>query len=195
MSKTTKTILIILGIIILCCCVVGAGGFIFLRNFAANLNIDNYLVTDPLQIEQAASEIARYDLPAGYEEAYSMDLFGFMQGVFITNENKGMLISMIQLNSSIASSMEGYEEQFQQSFLEQYQMENVDLQLVDQRTVTIRGEDTTVQVFEGSGTDGMDYIQWLTTFEGNNGTVIVVIFGNASHWNDAEVESFLNSID
>jgi hypothetical protein len=194
MSKTTKTILIVLGIIVLCCCVVGIGGYFYIQNFITNLNFDEYIVTDPFQIEQAAKEIAEYNLPAGYEESYSMDFFGFFQGVFITNETKGILISMIQLNSSLASGMEGYEEQFQESFLEQYQMDDINLNLVEQRTVMIRGKEETVQVFEGSDNEGSNYTQWVTTFEGNNGTVVVVILGNANNWNDAEVESFLTSI-
>jgi hypothetical protein len=194
MSKTTKTILIILGIIVLCCCVVGIGGYFYLQNFIANLDIEQYIATDPLQIEQAAKEIAEYSLPPGYEESYSMDFFGFVQGVFITNETKGILISMVQLNESLAGGMEGYEEQFQESFLEQYQMDDIDLNLVEQRTVVIRGEEQTVQVFEGADNEGYNYIQWVTSFDGNNGTVVVVILGNASHWNDAEVEGFLTSI-
>ena len=194
-SKTSRTILIILGILMLCCCVVAGGGFLVVRNLMQGLSSGEIMVNDPTQILQVSGEVAEYKLPSGFEEEYVMDFLNVVQGVFITNPTQGAMIMMIQLNDSIFSGLEDYQDQFMDSFLQQYQLESISFSPSGERIVEIRGQQSTVKVFEGSDADGYSYIQWVASFQGQNGTVMVVIIGNSVTWNDAEMESFLTSIE
>ena len=195
MSNTTKSILIVLGVIVVCCCIVSVGGFVAITSGLANIFGGDFLNSDPAQIAQVTAELPDYELPAGYQEEYVMDVLGLFQGVFISNQSKGAMIMMMQINDSFMGGVEEYQDQFQESFIQQYQVDTISLRQVDERTVEIRGQQTTLQIFEGSDDEGYDYIQWVTSFESENGTVMLVILGSAAAWNDAEMEDFLSSID
>jgi hypothetical protein len=195
MSNTTKTILIVLGVIVLCCCVIGAGGFIAFNNVIRSIEAGDLFNSDPGQISQVTADLPDYDVPAGFQEEYVMDVFGLFQGVFISSQSRGAMIMMMQINDSFLGGLEGYEEQFQESFIQQYQVEDITLNQVGERDIEIDGHQTTLAIFEGSDADGYEYIQWVTYFPGDNGTVMVVILGSAVTWSDAEMESFLNTID
>ena len=58
---------------------------------------------------------------------------------------------------------------------------------------TIRGQEVNVIVREGRG-NNLVMRQLVTAFEGKNGTVLVMIQGNASGWDEALINEFLSSI-
>ena len=194
MNKTTRTILIVLGVIFMCCCIVVAGGYLFFGQIVRMVSSGDMFVEDPAEISQVADDIADYDLPSGYEEEFVMNFLG-IRSLFITNQSQGGMIMMVQFNESFFGGLENAQEQFQDSFMQQYNTQDITFNFVEERTVEINGEMTSVQVFQGSDSEGFDYIQWVTVFDGDNGTVMVMIMGSESTWNDAEMESFLNSID
>lgn len=192
MSKTTKTVLIVLGVLLLCCCVVGVGGYIFLSQGLVPL-VEGMIVDDPAEIMTVADEIADYQLPSGYEEEFVMNILG-IKTLFITNPSQGGMIMMMQFNESLFGSSVEMQGQFQESFMQQYDSNGIDFVYTGERTVEINGQDVDVLVYEGSDSQGYDHVQWVTTINTENGTVMVMIMGVAYTWDDAEMENFLKSI-
>jgi hypothetical protein len=192
-SKTTRTILIVLGVLVLCCCCVGGGFYLFTR-YGFEYLADTMIVQDPAQINQVSDELADYDLPPGYEEEFVMNILG-VQAVFITSTNDRSMITMMQFNSNLYGDSEATRQQFQDTFLQQFQTNEIQFTPVDQRQIEIRGEQTTLYEYNGSDTQGNQFRQWVTVFEGKNGSVFVMIVGSESTWNDAEMEAFIQSIE
>lgn len=192
-SKTTRIILIVLGVLVLCCCCVVGGGYLLTR-YGFEYFADTMIVQDPAQIDQVSDELADYYLPNGYEEEFVMNILG-VQAVFITSTNDRSMITMMQFNSNLYGDSEATRQQFQDSFLAQFQNDEIQFSPVDQRQVEIRGDETTLYEYEGFDKQGNDFRQWMTMFEGKNGTVMLMIVGSKSTWNDAEMEAFIQSID
>jgi hypothetical protein len=192
-SKTTRTILIILGVLVLCCCIVLGGGYLLTRYGFEYLG-NTMIVQDPAQISQVSDKLADYDLPPGYEEEFVMDILG-IQALFSFNGNNGSMITMMQINTSLYGDSESTRQQFQDSFLQQFQTDNIQFTVVDQRPIEIRGDQTTLYEYEGSDSQGNQFRQWTTVFEGKNGTVMLMIVGSKNTWDDAEMEAFIQSIE
>jgi hypothetical protein len=192
-SKTTRTILIILGVLVLCCCIVLGGGYLLTRYGFEYLG-NTMIVQDPAQISQVSDKLADYDLPPGYEEEFVMDILG-IQALFSFNGNNGSMITMMQINTSLYGDSESTRQQFQDSFLQQFQTDNIQFTAVDQRPIEIRGDQTTLYEYEGSDSQGNQFRQWTTVFEGKNGTVMLMIVGSKNTWDDAEMEAFIQSMN
>jgi hypothetical protein len=192
-SKTTRTILIVLGVLVVCCCCVIGGGFLLTR-YGFQYFADSMIVQDPAQINQVSDQLADYDLPPGYEEEFVMNILG-IQALFITNKFDGAMITMMQFNSNIYGDSEATRQQFQDTFLQQFQTNEINFTPVDQRQIEIRGEQTTLYEYEGTDSQGNQFRQWVSVFEGKNGSVFLMIVGSKSTWNDAEMEAFIQSIE
>jgi hypothetical protein len=192
-SKTTRIILIVLGVLVLCCCCVLGGGYLLTR-YGLGYIADSVVVQDQSQINRISDELADYDLPPGYEEEFVMNILG-IQALIITNQSDGAMITMMQFNSNLYGNSEATRQQFRETFMQQYQNNDIQFSPVDQRQIDIRGEEATVWVYEGFDSQGNDFRQWVTVFEGQNGTIFLMIVGRESTWNDAEMEAFVQSID
>ncbi|MEN8241998.1 MAG: hypothetical protein ABFS17_08765 [Chloroflexota bacterium] len=192
-SKTTKTILIILGVLMLCCCVVVGGGYWALTS-GFEYFADSMIVDDPAQIQEAADELADYQLPVGYQEEFVMDILGF-KALFITHSSKNSVIMLMQFNESLFGDVDQARQQFQDTFLQQFQGESIQFTPVGQEQVVIRGQETTLFIYEGSDSAGTDYEQWVSVFNGKNGTVMLMVYGAVGSLDQAELFSFLDSID
>jgi hypothetical protein len=192
-SKTTRTILIVLGVFVVCCCCVIGGGYLAMR-YGFEYFADSMIVQDPAQISQVSDKLADYDLPPGYEEEFVMDIFG-IQALFIINEFEASMITMMQFNDNIYGDSEATRQQFQDSFLQEFQTDKIQFTPVDQWQIEIRGEQTTLYENEGSDSQGNQFRQWVTVFDGENGSIFLMIVGSKSTWNDAEMEAFIQSID
>lgn len=192
-SKTTKTILIILGVLILCCCVIVGGGYWAVTSGFEYI-AGSMIVDDPAQIREAADELADYQLPADFREEFVMNILGF-KALFITSSRSNSVIMLMQFNENLFGDLESARQQFQDTFIQQFQSEAVNFTPMGQQPVTIRGQETTLFVYEGSDSTGKQYDQWVTVFEGKNGTVMLMIYGDKGTLDQAELISFLDSID
>jgi len=67
--------------------------------------------------------------------------------------------------------------------------------LVDTGSISVRGQTVILYVFEGTDAQG-DRIREVVSdvFQGKNGNVMIMIMGDPGHWNQAELNRFLQSI-
>jgi len=195
MSKNSKIALIIIAVVIvlcICACVVGA---IILRTTSKVME-DNLVLDDPQKAQSVAQSILDYDLPAGYQEEGAVDM-GIMKMVMIVDQSStyGPLIMIAEMPSGIGIDEAMMRQQIEQSMQRSMGYSNFNVKLVDEQVRTILGEEVTF--FEYAGTDGSsNQVKQLVSefFEGKNGTVMLMIVGNESNWDQAEIDTFLDSI-
>jgi hypothetical protein len=108
-------------------------------------------------------------------------------------EAPGPIIMLAQF-SSYGMDPEQMEQQLRQSFEQQSGRRGMNMELVEVKKMTIRGEETDVAVFEGTDEFGNSLRQLLASFPGKDGTVMMMIMGDTQAWDEELVENFINSL-
>jgi hypothetical protein len=199
-SKNTKRVLIILIVAVIFCIVGGAvaiGGIGLLADRFAKNNVAD----TPEKVRQMAHEFINYELPSGYIEKKGIDALIYKM-VFIGDDSTTDLIStskpiifLMNFQGTNGMTPEQMTEQMQKSVEQQNGQKGTNLKLVETRKVTINGHETTLNVSEGEySSGGGAYRQWVTTFPGKTGLVILMIQGQVDDWDDAVFNEFLASL-
>jgi hypothetical protein len=72
---------------------------------------------------------------------------------------------------------------------------NVDTTLVEQKPVTIRGEETTLSISEGTSDKGVPYRMANATFQGKGeGPALLMVVAPSDQWDEQMVNDFVESI-
>ncbi len=197
MNKNTKIILIVIGsLLVLCACtsavLLGTGAWSIgkLVQFAENNTTEN-----PQDVAKIASEISTYDVPAGFNKQYGMrigswSLVQYMTGdektiLFVTQFPAGTSVNMEEMMRQIRSNSDNPSSPWY----------NADMALVEQKPVTIRGQETTLNISEGTTKEGIPYRMANAEFQGDGeGPALFLIAGPADQWDSQLVEDFIASI-
>ena len=197
MDKTTKTLLIIIGsLLVLCACTVAAlmgGGLWGFTKFAQFA--DRSTTEDAQEVAQIASEIADFDLPAEFDTQYGMKIASFSM-VQYTTRNEDTYIFLTQFPAGTSINPDEMMRQIKDNARNpKSPWYNTDMQLVEQKPVTIRGEKTALSFSEGTSDQGVPYHMINAKFQGKGpGPSLLVIVGPADQWDTKMVEDFIASI-
>lgn len=194
MSRNTKQLLMILGIAVVFCLVAVAAA-IGSTSFLANRFKDN-IVTEPEKVRQMAHAFVDYQLPPSYTEQLGMDLLVYKMILINSSEllDRKPMIFMAHFQAE-GLSAEQMTEQVRESVEQQSGSSGLTLEVVETRTVTINGHETSLAISEGTDGSGDAHRQWVTTFPGKTGLVLLLIQGEIDDWDDAIFNEFLSSID
>jgi predicted GH43/DUF377 family glycosyl hydrolase len=198
MDKTTKTLLIVLGSLFLVC--VCAAGVLFSTGMWSIGKIANWAQSntseDPAKVEQIASEIANFDIPDGFNKHYGMKLANLTM-VQYTSDNEKVVIIVTQFPAGVSINPDEMMRDIKNGSRDPNSpWYNVDTELIEQRPVTIRGQETTLSISEGTDKDGTLYRVGNAKFQGNGmGSAIVLIAGPKDQWDVELMEDFIASID
>jgi hypothetical protein len=190
-SNKNRNILIGVGVaIVFCLCAIGVS--LFALRTVVNKAKES-IVTDPQEMSTVGQKIAKYTLPSGYSEQMAMD-FGLYRIVMISSGSLDSPIIMLMSFNASNANPEQMQQQLQQSFEQQTGSGGITWTTVDERTVTVRGQDVKLVVREGTDTQGNVMRQAVTTFQGETDQVVVMFQGTASMWDDELIDQFLTSI-
>ncbi len=194
MNKNTKRILIIL-IVAIFVCIVGAAAAIGGIGLMAERFKDN-ITMDTEKIQTMAHAFVNYDLPPNYTEQIGMDFLLYKMVLIGETGNTGAspMIFLAHFQDSRNMSPEQMSEQMQQSAEQQSGRKGVNLKVIETRNVTINGKETKLTVSEGEDGNGEIMRQWISTFPGKSGFIILLIQGSTENWDDAVFNEFLASI-
>ncbi|MEW5940683.1 MAG: hypothetical protein AB1750_13525 [Chloroflexota bacterium] len=184
--KSNKTLIIVGAVALFCLCVCAVAVFAF-------RSIGKSVVTDPAQVEALAGKIAKYQVPPGYSEVGGMDL-GIYQFIMLgssADPNDTIMLA----NINVATDPQQMQEQMQRTFEQQTGTPGMTWKTVENRKMTIRGQEVNVEIREGQVEGGPALRQLITAFEGENGTVIVMAQGDAATWDQELLDDFLASIE
>jgi len=194
MSRNTKIILAVVGALVAICLCVGAAALAISAWTASKVvnMAEQNISSKPEEINASAAAIADFDLPQGFTPDYGMSLMGISLVGYSAGDQHIMLM---QFPAGMNVSAEEMQRQMQQAMQNQkYSYMNADLKVVEQKTVTIRGEENTLTVYEGKEGSGSAFRQVSVPFQGKSGTALLVIAGDAGTWDQAMVDNFIASI-
>jgi hypothetical protein len=200
LMNTNKTIWIILGIIgmlvILCGCGVSAllaTGAWAVTDFVQETNL--HITTDPGQVAKIGADIAGYSVPDGYHANYGMSADGIKFIGYIA-QSDDCHINLLQLGPNGHIGLDEMEREMKES-TRVPKMEWFDLEMVtiEQKIVTIRGEEHLLTVREGTNKSGKTYRVALVQFAGKGGPALLAVSGSLAHWDMTEVEQFIAEME
>ena len=178
----------ILAAICVLCCGAAVLGTVLLGKFGSDATKS---LTSPQAGKAIAAKIADYDLPAGYKESGGLDMV--YQMVVITSSSSRMSIILMQFPSGVSATEEEMERQMQSSLNQQ--QNNYTWTQVEERKVTIKGKEVTINVQEGTSTSSYYTMRReIGVFQGKQGLVMLMAMGDASDWDGASLDQFLASI-
>ncbi len=197
MDKTTKTILIIIGsLAVLCVCtfaaLLGTGLWTFGKvvQFA-----DQNTTEDPQKVAQIASEIAKFDLPEGFTTQYGMKIASFSMVQYTTRrEDTYIFLAQFPARTSI-NIEEMMREIGNNSRNPNSAWYNTDTTLLEQQPISIRGQETTLSISEGTTSEGVRYRMANARFQGKGeGPALFMIVAPSDQWDSTMVSDFVASI-
>jgi hypothetical protein len=196
MDKTTKTILIIIGSLLLIC-VCGAS-LLFVTGLWSVGNIVRWADTntseEPQEVVRIGSEIADFSVPEGFGSPYGMH-FGEITSVGYASQSKDTHILLTQFPEGTHVDVDEM-----LKLISQYSSDphirwyDTQTALIEEKPVTIRGQETTLSISEGASSDGVTYRSATATFQGRGGPSLLLIAGPLDEWDIEMVEAFIASI-
>jgi hypothetical protein len=185
---------IVVGILVVAfglCAVIGLFGALAARQF-----VKNTVVSEPTQLRAVGQEIAAYEVPEGYSEAFGMQL-GPAKTVMITRRDKdpdGLVIMLLQLPSDGTDTAQ-IEAQMRQMMAQR--SGNVlggQLEPMREMDVILNGQSIglIVSESEGGADNGMRQISGV--FDGTSGPVMLLIMGRIGSWDEEALDAFMTSL-
>jgi hypothetical protein len=191
-------VLIILGVVggllILLCCggIVGFG--IYVAGGASQ---------DPDVVKEKTAEIAQIDVPEGLEPQMSFDMkFPFygrwmLWVVYVDEDSKSVLALFTLPQASASANPEEMRRAMDQSLQQQGmgKREGIRIQESSKKEVTIRGQTVTFTIAKGVGEESnAPRIQATGVFQGEAGTVMLMLNADAEKYSEEQVVAMLESI-
>ena len=196
MDKSTKIILIVLGSVLALCACAGVAVFATgLWSFSKFVNFAERSISESPQVAvRLGSEIADFEVPEGFGSPYSVH-FGDVTliGYKSPSEKSHLLLAQFPQGTSINldEMLRIIEEGSGDPNSVWYK---TDTTLVEQKTVTICGQETTLNISEGISSDGVAFRMASAKFEGRGGPSLVMVAGPTDEWDSDVVEVFIESI-
>lgn len=196
MNKTTKTVLIVAGVIlVLCACGVATLFATSLWSFGRFVNFAEHSVSESPQVAvRVGGEIADFEVPEGFGPPYSIH-FGEVTVINYQSENGRSHLLLAQFPEGTSINVDEMLRLIQEGANDPNSIwYNTDADLVEQIPVTIRGQETVLNISEGTSSDGVDYRSATATFQGRGGPALVLVAGPQADWDQEMVEEFVASI-
>lgn len=156
----------------------------------------------PEEIAKAAKTLVDYELPPGYSGQYgaSLPLLNWIYLAFGSKEKKKPAIVLIRFPGRFIDTPEEVQEihrQMRQRLQKETRSENppFELELMEKRVVTIRGEKVTLTTSEGMNEDETRMRQLFAAFCAKNKRAVgLMILGPTEGWDQTAVDSFIASL-
>jgi hypothetical protein len=193
MSTGAKMLLALLAIIVIfsACAMLFAFSLAGAIGFTAARTVE----TDAADVARVASEISEFDLPTGFDEQYAISGFGFSMVGYNGDDHRSHIM-LAQIPSWVRIDREALEREVRESaegrsrtFDQDYRFE-----VVEERTVTIRGDEQPMTIGEGTNSEGESYHEIVVPFEGEDGQALLVIVEPTATWDQAKWDAFIASV-
>jgi len=192
-EKMNGTMKVIVGILIggTLVCLVGGALTLGLLRSAGKTAVDLF-EKDPAKVSAAASQIADFDLPDGYQEEYALDLAGITLVAYNPGDGRSHL-TLAQGPKGLEIDQNSIENMLSQADPSRKE-KTTGLTLIETRPVSIRGQQTTLMIQEGTNHEGKTYRQLTVAFQGKSGPALLIFEEPISRWNSATVDSLIESM-
>jgi hypothetical protein len=196
MDKTTKTILIVIGSVLFVCACITAGIFATgLWSFGRFVRwADQSVSEDPQTAVRLGSEIADYDVPEGFGSPYSIHFEDVTIVAYKSASEKSHIV-LAQFPEGTSINVEEMLKEIEKGSGDPNSIwYNARTELVEQKPVTVRGQECTLNISEGTSSDDVEFRMATAKFEGRGGPSLVMVAGPLDEWDIELVEAFIGSI-
>jgi len=196
MDKSTKTILTVIGSILLVCGCITAGIFATgLWSFSRFVNFAERSVSEEPQVAvRFGSEIADFEVPEGFASPYGVH-FGNITLVGYKSASEKSLLLLAQFPKGTSINVDEMLRIIEEGSGDPnsiwYKTETT---IIEQKAVTIRGQECNLSISEGTSSDGVEFRMATAKFEGRGGPSLAIIAGPIDEWDIEMVENFISSI-
>jgi hypothetical protein len=145
---------------------------------------------DAQHVAKLAAKIADFDLPAGYAPEFSAEMLGYTLAAYKGESGPSHLYFIQSENEADGKELERMLTQLAPGSSDP----NTRLTVIENRTTTVRGQEVTLVVSEGTNSEKVAYRQVTAGFQGKGGPAILVLSESVDLWDQASVDAFLQSI-
>jgi hypothetical protein len=196
MDKTTKTVLIIVGsVLFLCACgasVLFAAGLWSLRTIGRVA--ESSTSRDLPEVANMLSEVAVITLPDGFGSPYGIHI-GDITSVGFASQSKNTHILITQFpQGTVVDTKEMLKLIRDYSTNPDNPWDTSTTRVIEGKPVTIRGQETYLEISEGTSSDGTSYRVATAPFQGKRGPALLMIAGPLDEWDMEMVDTFIASI-
>jgi len=194
MDKTTKTVLIIIGSLLLCVCGAAILSVTGIWSVAQIVNwADTNTTEDLYEVADMANEIAIFTLPDGYSSPYGVHI-GEITFIGFSSPSRNTHLLLAQFPNGTVVDVEEMLKQVNRYSKNPDSSWYAETTLIEEKPVSIRGQETTLNISEGTSSDGVRYRSAVANFPGKHGPALVMIAGPIDEWDIVMVEEFIASI-
>lgn len=188
MNRSVKLLLTLIGgLVVLCLCAAGSG-WLLLRT--TGWAITEVVESDAATVASVSDSIVDYTLPAGFDEGYAVDIADYSLVSYTAVDGRTHLY-LFQVGHMATPDRAEIERQLRESAGSRDWSE---VTVVERRPCQIRGQAAELIISEGVSHDGTVYRSASAFFPGNEGPALVNISGPAASWDQAMVDSFIESL-
>lgn len=148
------------------------------------------VTNDPQHAEEAVAEIADFDLPMGYEPELSTKMLGYTLAAYKGKSGPSHLYLIQSEKESDGEELARMLTQLSPGSSDP----NTRMTVIENRPVTVRGQETMLIMSDGINSEGESYRQVAVAFQGKGGPALLVFSESLDAWNQAGVDEFLDSI-
>jgi hypothetical protein len=154
---------------------------------APNVSINS----NPEDVFSAASDIADFEPPAGYTSEFTASLLGYTVAAYSPGDGHSHLYLIQSDKESDAEKLE----QMLAELVPGSSDPNTRLTVIENRAVTLRGQEVTMVISDGINHGGDTYRQATVAFQGKGGPALLVLSEPTNRWDQSAVDAFLASIE
>lgn len=145
---------------------------------------------DSQHVTKLASKIADFDPPTGFTAEFTAEMAGYTLASYkgaagpshlyiIQSENEADGDELNEMLTQLAPGSSDWETR---------------MTVIENRPVTIRGQEATLVISEGINHEGEPYRQATVAFQGKGGPAMLVFSDTVDNWDLDEIDTFLASI-
>jgi hypothetical protein len=145
---------------------------------------------DSEHVAKLASKIADFELPEGFGSEFSAEMAGYILATYKGTSDPSHLYL-------IQSEKEADGEELERMLTELApgsSDSNTRMTVIENRPVTVRGQQVTLVISDGVNHEGNSYRQGMVAFQGKGGPALLVFSESLNLWNDDVVNTLLDSV-
>ena len=145
---------------------------------------------DAEHVTELASKIADFNPPEGFTSEFSAEMAGYTLAAYKGTSGPSHLFLIQSEKETDGDELERMLTQLAPGASDP----NTRMTVVENRPVTVRGQDVTLVISDGVNHEGNTYRQATVAFQGKGGPALLVFSESTDLWNDATVDALLASI-
>ena len=196
MDKTTKTVLIVIGsVLVLCACTVMTVFVTGLWTFVTIAKVATQTVSEnPQEVVRVGAEIADYEIPREFGSPVSIHI-GDMTMIRYTSQDVMSYILIAQFPEGTSVNVEEMLRLMEEGAGDPNNVwYSTDTTIIEQKPVTLCGQETLLNISDGTSLKGHSYRYATATFYGRGGPAMVMIASPVEEWDMQVVDKFISTI-